>query len=165
MKITHPIRFVVLILVLGCIGHAAYDLTQHMPQSVGMPPTSRAEIALYKLEAPTKKIPELSRAVTHAANITDISPELLVALIKTESTFNYRAVSSKGYKGLLQTPWATQKWADIDILYGARILREKLEYSDGDLRLALTLYKGGDNSLAREYADQTLKLYKSLLGG
>jgi soluble lytic murein transglycosylase-like protein len=125
--------------------------------------TNRAQVALYKVGAPSNKINDLSKAVTNASAMTDLSPELIVALMKTESEFNYKAISSKGYKGLMQTPWATFKWASVDTLHGAEILREKLRYSRGDLKLALALYKGGNNEAARGYAIETFALYRSLL--
>jgi len=124
---------------------------------------NRAQLALYKVKAPPGKINDLSKAVTNASAMTDLSPELIVALMKTESEFNYKAVSNKGYKGLMQTPWATFKWASVDTLHGAEILREKLRYSRGDLKLALALYKGGNNEAARAYATETFALYKRLL--
>lgn len=123
----------------------------------------RASIALQRVNAPEKKIVELSIAVTNASAMTGIPPELLVALVKTESEFKYGATSGKGYKGLMQTPWATMKWADVDILYGAKILQEKLKYSNNDLKLALALYKGGNNEAAHKYADETLRIYRRLL--
>src|SRR2546426_8790226 len=60
--------------------------------------------------------------------------------MKTESNFNKHAISYKFYKGLMQTP-EYSGYIDIDILWGARILQEKLEMTHYDLRKALALYK------------------------
>ncbi len=119
--------------------------------------------ALRFLGAPISKISDLSKAINIASQQTKISPYLLASLCYTESTFDYKAVSYKGYVGLMQTPWASKKWADLDILHGARILEEKLRLSNNDLELALTLYKGGRNSLANKQAKQTLIVYNRLL--
>lgn len=154
----------ILVVVLVYFGFICHDFVLSIPQPVTrVVTTSRAQIALHKVGAPPAKIQDLSRAVTSAAAMTNLSPELIVALMKTESEFNYKAVSSKGYKGLMQTPSATFKWASVDTLYGAEILREKLKYSNGDLKLALALYKGGNNELAHKYAIETMRIYKNLL--
>ncbi len=117
---------------------------------------------LLYLKAPSKKVNELSIAIKNVSGMTGISSDLLIALIYTESTFNKSAVSSAGYKGLMQTPMATMKWADVDILMGAKILKEKLVIADNNLADALMLYKGGRNPVARAQADNTMKLYKKL---
>jgi len=119
--------------------------------------------ALTFLGAPISKLYDLSSAINLASHQTKISPYLLATLCYTESTFNYKAVSSKGYVGLMQTPYASKKWADLDILHGARILEEKLRLSNNDLELALTLYKGGRNELAKKQAKETMVVYNRLL--
>lgn len=162
---TKPIlRSVILVVSMAYLGWSIHGFVASIPQPVTrISSTNRAQVALYKVGAPPGKINDLSKAVTNASAMTDLSPELIVALMKTESEFNYKAVSSKGYKGLMQTPWATFKWASVDTLHGAEILREKLRYSRGDLKLALALYKGGNNNQAYGYATETLRIYRSLL--
>lgn len=161
----YPIlRSIVLMATIFYFSTVYNNFMSSIPQPVAIRlVTERAHIALHRINAPANKIDELSIAVTNASAMTGISPELIVALIKTESEFKYAAVSEKGYKGLMQTPWATMKWADVDILYGAKILQEKLKYSNNDLQLALALYKGGDNELAHRYASETIRIYRRLL--
>lgn len=120
------------------------------------------------LGAPRSRIKELSAAIDSASSSTKISPALICALMFTESQFSKTAIGppTKGglrYKGLMQTPWASFTWADVDTLYGARILCEKLLESRGDLHMALALYKGGDNPIAWRNASEVLYLYKRLL--
>lgn len=160
-SILKPIIF---IMSLTYLSVSLYDFMLSIPQPVSrVNALNRAKNALYKVGAPADKIDDLSRAITNASAMTGLSQELLVALMKTESEFDYDAISNKGYKGLMQTPWATLKWASVDTLHGAEILREKLKYSKGDLKLALTLYKGGKNAQATRYAIETLRIYRSLL--
>ncbi|HBB16489.1 MAG: hypothetical protein A3J94_06480 [Syntrophus sp. RIFOXYC2_FULL_54_9] len=126
------------------------------------------EVSRYSLlyhGAPDDQIETLSRAVANACRVANrhISPELIVSLIYTESGFRKDAVSPKGYMGLMQTPWASTKWPDIDIMLGVRILEEKLRIAKNNLPLALALYKGGDNPLAHRYAAETLRIYQDLL--
>jgi soluble lytic murein transglycosylase-like protein len=117
-----------------------------------------------RLGCPKDRINEITEAVELASEQTKIDSCLLSVLMFTESNFNYKAESNKGYKGLMQTPTATKQWADVDILHGARILQEKLKISKGDIFKALSLYKGGENPMARKQARQVLTMYKRIIG-
>jgi soluble lytic murein transglycosylase-like protein len=114
------------------------------------------------LKAPERDIKELTGAIDIVSRVTNKHPDLIIAIMSTESEFKRNAVSSKGYKGLMQTPRASFEHLDVDTLYGVRILEEKLKTTDGDLLKALALYKGGNNPLARKYAKQTYELYHKL---
>jgi len=121
---------------------------------------------LVALNAPTKKIPELSNAVYTAHQSTGLNPKLITSLMYTESNFNTGAIGPANktkirYKGLMQTPSATW-FSDVDTLHGARILKEKLVIADNNLRKALALYKGGNNPTALRQADEVLKVYSRL---
>jgi hypothetical protein len=124
----------------------------------------RVKQSLLKVGAPTEKIDELAIAVKGASTSAGVNPILLVALMYTENeTFDYKAVSEKGYKGLMQTPWASMRWADVDTLLGAKILQEKLKLSGNNLLEALRLYKGGKNPTATRQAKRTIDVYEDLL--
>jgi len=123
--------------------------------------TSQLELVLNNLECPKKKIKEVAKAIELASEQTKINSILLACLLQTESGFNPKAVSEKNYRGLMQTPTATFKWADVDILHGARILEEKLKLTRGDIVLALALYKGGNNPVAKKQANKVIALYNS----
>lgn len=84
--------------------------------------------------------PSLVGAIDFASTQYDLSPEFIIALILTESSFDENAVSSKGYKGLMQIPQKVP--SDANILVGANIFREKMRIVEGDLVKALCLYKG-----------------------
>lgn len=102
-------------------------------------------------------------SVEMAAGRTKLSPEFIVALMQTESDFNPRAVSSKGYKGLLQIPHAVYE-PDANILIGANIFKEKMRIANGDIVKAICLYKGypNESQRGREKARAVLKLYEQL---
>lgn len=114
------------------------------------------------LEVPVDKRKMIAHAVKLATRETGISSNMILALMKTESEFNERAVSPKRYKGLMQTPFASFDYPDVDTLYGARILQDKMVEAKGNTLLALSLYKGGKNKVARKYAKETLTLYNEL---
>jgi len=119
---------------------------------------------LLKLGAPPEKIEDLTVAIKSASASAQVSPILLVALMYTENeNFDYKAVSERGYKGLMQTPWASMRWADVDTLLGAKILQEKLKLTGYDLLEALRLYKGGKNPTATRQAKRTMAVYEDLL--
>jgi len=121
---------------------------------------------LNKLGAPQEKISELSKAVFTSHQATGLNSKLIVALMYTESGFDKNAKGPPNrtnirYRGLMQTPF-TSGFADADILHGVRILEQKLKFTNYDLRNALALYKGGNNNIARQQADEVLRIYRQL---
>lgn len=122
----------------------------------------RANEALKFLNVSYEKRKKLSHAINLASRATGFDQEMIVALMKTESDFKSTAISPKGYKGLMQTPNASFDYPEVDILYGAKILEEKYSIAKGDILLALSLYKGGNNPEAKKYAKQTLSLYQEI---
>jgi len=159
--------YIMLILGVLCLMYTVHDFYSILPIPVFViddPIMAKSEEMLRYAGCPEKKIPILAHAVSTASKSTDgeISPALIVALVRTESTYKSDAISSKGYKGLMQTPKATFEYADVDILYGVRILRDKIRIANGNLELALALYKGGNNPEAKRYAKQTMNLYMQL---
>ncbi len=134
-----------------------------IPARLSADPRDKVEEALSSLGAPGHMVKELAQGVRRAAAATDIPKELLVALLYTESTFNPHAVSKKGYKGLLQTPHKIP-YADAAILVGARILQDKIRLADGDVEIAVAMYKGGrDKPQAVRQAAHTMGLYRKLV--
>ena len=130
----------------------------------GQQQVDRVKHSLLKVGAPPEKIDELAMAINSASVSAQVCPILLVALMYTENeNFDYKAVSDKGYKGLMQTPWASMRWADVDTLLGAKILQEKLKLSGNNLLEALRLYKGGKNPTATRQAKRTIGVYEGLL--
>lgn len=113
-----------------------------------------------------KNLSELSDAILLSADAINVSPLLVIAIMKSESNFKLTAVSSKGYKSLMQTPTATMEFYDVDTLHGARIFAKKLKYCDNDLMKALILYKGGGKPSAKKQAtrqaEEVYKLYTEL---
>lgn len=105
----------------------------------------------------------IAQSVEMASKQSGLSPEFLIALMYTESTGNVRAVSSKGYKGLMQIPHAVY-YADANMLIGAHIFNEKMKQANGDVVKALLLYKGypagSDRGLMQ--ARKVLALYNKL---
>ncbi|MGC9518565.1 MAG: transglycosylase SLT domain-containing protein [Desulfuromonadaceae bacterium] len=89
--------------------------------------------------------------VEHYARKYSLDPALVKAVVKAESNFNPRSVSSAGARGLMQVMPATALEMEIYDLYdpsqniaaGSLYLRRMFERFDGDLDLALAAYNAG----------------------
>lgn len=103
---------------------------------------------------------EMVNAISFASAQNNISPDLIIALTWTESGFKTYAKSSLGYKGLMQIPHSVY-YNDANILIGTRILREKLNYAQGDMKKALLMYKGYplDSARGHEQVEKVFALY------
>jgi hypothetical protein len=125
---------------------------------------------LKKLNCPESKRDSIIKAILLGASQIKIDPLLIATLMYTESQFKLNAVSPKGYKSLMQTPKASMEYADVDTLYGCRVLEEKLKIANGNLELALTYYKGslratsanGKPSFGNKQAREVIALYNKL---
>ena len=167
-------KFIVMILQINCIillilsfNGLITALPVPIKLAIENPVMNEIKKDLKKLGASQQKIPDLSNAVYTSHKSTGLNPKLIVALMYTESGFNKTAVGPPNrtkirYSGLLQTPFASKEFSDVDVLFGVRILEQKLKSTNYDVRTALALYKGGNNPTAFRQADQVLKIYKEL---
>ncbi len=86
------------------------------------------------------------------ANRAGLAPELILAVIETESNFDHFAISVAGAIGLMQImpfwldeigrPNDNLLHIDTNLRYGCTILKFYLDKEDGDLRRALGRYNG-----------------------
>lgn len=98
-----------------------------------------------------------SGLIEKAASKVRLRPELLHAVIKTESGYNPDAVSRAGAQGLMQLiPATAERYGVTDsfdpqqnINGGARYLRDLLVMFNFDLRLALAGYNAGENAVIK----------------
>lgn len=102
-------------------------------------------------------------AIELASQRTKMPLSLVASLMYSESSFKPRAISSKGYKGLMQIPHEIF-WEDVNALVGARIYMEKLKRAKGDHRKAIMFYKGWPSSSkeGKRQADKVLRLAQRL---
>lgn len=93
--------------------------------------------------------------ITEASKKHGVSFSLLKALIKIESDFNPRAISSAGAIGLMQIMPDNLKTFNIkdpfdpweNIMGGTRYLKQLIKHFDGKLPLALAAYNAGPNTV------------------
>jgi len=99
----------------------------------------------------------LERLVRAAAERHKVDPELVKAVISTESGWNPYAVSRKGAVGLMQLiPGTAQRYGvgnpfdpAQNVEGGTSYLRELLDHYNGDLRKSLAAYNAGEHLVDR----------------
>jgi len=99
----------------------------------------------------------LDSHVTSAAHASRLDPALLHALIEVESSYNTKAVSPKGARGLMQLMPATGRRYGLrnafdaadNLQAGASYLRDLLDMFPDDLNLALAAYNAGENAVLK----------------
>lgn len=116
---------------------------------------------------------ELLRIIHREATRSGLEPELVMAVIQVESSFDRFAVSDRGARGLMQLMpfWVKEIGHPHDNLfnpatnlhYGCIVLRNYLRQSNGNLDLALSRYHG--STALKFYAVKVKKVMRALLVG
>jgi soluble lytic murein transglycosylase-like protein len=124
--------------------------------------------------------PEINNLVEQTASRHQIDPQLVHAIIKVESQYDPKAVSSKGAMGLMQLiPETAQRFGVQDafnpqenIEGGVSYLKHLLGLFGGDLSLSLAAYNAGEGAVQRfggipsfaetqDYVRKVTNLYQS----
>ncbi|HGN1759920.1 TPA: lytic transglycosylase domain-containing protein [Proteus mirabilis] len=109
----------------------------------------------YKAKTNFNASKDIKDIVNKYAEKYDISPDLVLALIKQESGFKTDATSSKGAKGLMQLMDFNSKPHNIDpydpddnVKVGTALLA-RLINKYGDIKLALAAYNAGEGAVKK----------------
>jgi hypothetical protein len=119
--------------------------------------TTEAFVSVSEQYRPLPATIAYNDAIAEAADLYDIDPNLIRAIIRAESAFNPFAVSSAGAQGLMQLMPDVAEELDVldpfdprqNILGGARYLRRLLDRHDGNLKLAVASYNAGPEAVRR----------------
>lgn len=95
--------------------------------------------------------------IQDAAAQYGLDPDLVAAVVRTESGFRTRAVSPKGAMGLMQLMPSTARLLGVEdafdgrdnVFGGCKYLRSLIDQFNGDLKLALAAYNAGPEAVAR----------------
>ncbi len=121
-----------------------------------------------QVKDPAERI-QILKLVHLEASRVGLPPELILAVIETESNFDHYAISVAGAIGLMQIMpfWLNEigrpddnlLHVDTNLRYGCTILRFYLDKENGDLRRALGRYNGslGRRSYPNKVIDKLSK--------
>lgn len=130
----------------------AARLLEHLPSTRPL-----ADAACPALDPARPSRQQIERWVRLLAPDYGLDPELVLAVIATESSFDARALSAKNAHGLMQLlPRTAQRFGVADIWHPIDNLRGGMAYLEwlmdefrGDLRLSLAAYNAGEQAVQR----------------
>jgi len=144
--------------------------------------------ALRKINNPSaayqRKVRQYIPHIRRAARKHQLDPDLIHAIIDTESAFNPKAISRTGAIGLMQLMPRTAKslgvrnsWIPRQNIYGgSKYFRQLLDIFNQDIKLSLAAYNAGPSAVKRagyaipnypetqRYVKKVLKRYRELKG-
>jgi len=112
--------------------------------------------AIQKISEPDKTLnPPYDQIINRAAEVHQVDPALIKAIIMAESRYNPKAVSKRGAEGLMQLMPVTAKSLGVvdsfnqedNINGGVMYFKKLLDRFDGDIKLALAAYNAGSRNV------------------
>ncbi len=179
-------KFIVIFLLLFFASTASSDIFKYVDENgvvcyTDAPFGKKAEKVLTQINRPQRNIvfdSSYGQYVQKSAKKYEIEPELIHAVIRTESNGNHRAVSKKGAMGLMQLMPGTASDMNVgnpfnpeeNIEGGTRYLKYLLGKFNGNLTLALAAYNSGPRTVkkyggvppiteTRQYVNKVFSIY------
>lgn len=139
------------------IGMFAMSVPHAASRSASLPMTTQGFVSVTEDYRPLPATIAYNDAIDEAADLYNLDPNLIRAIIRAESAFNPFAVSRVGAQGLMQLMPALAKELNVldpfdprqNIFGGARYLRWLLDRHHGNLNLAVASYNAGPGAVDR----------------
>jgi soluble lytic murein transglycosylase-like protein len=117
--------------------------------------TPRVDVSAEYFAVPANKA--YDSIIQEAADLYDMDPNLIHAVMQAESAFHPYAVSRAGAEGLMQLMPDLSEQMGVNnafdprenIMGGTRYLKRLLDYHDGNIELALASYNAGPGNVDR----------------
>lgn len=111
---------------------------------------------------------KIANAVINASAKYNVDPNLILAVIQTESNFNPNVTSKAGAVGLMQVMPSNFKHLGISNGYdiednidgGTKLLKEYIDKYNGSIEMALMAYNGGPTRMANRGVNSINDIYK-----
>jgi soluble lytic murein transglycosylase-like protein len=140
--------------------HRPMEPMEDMAQGLGIPEELLEDESAAVDEEVSEEVREreaLEPIIQEAAALHGVDPDLVKAVIQTESRFNPRARSGAGAKGLMQLMPKTARSVGIEdpfdprqnIFGGTKYLSQMMERFKGNTALALAAYNAGPGNVRR----------------
>jgi soluble lytic murein transglycosylase-like protein len=113
----------------------------------------------------SEEINDISKSIKISSEITNIDEKIIIAIAYYESNFKKHAISTAGYKGIMQaTTHDIFEFSIVDIIRGTKKLEQWIYYRKGNLRFALASYNGGTYppQSSYQYADNVIQMVRKL---
>ncbi len=166
--------------VPACLRQPDEDLAPPVPAVAARRPGTAPQAQLLPLRPPPNAPEPIIRFVTLVAPEYKLQPQLVLAVMATESNFDANAVSPKNAQGLMQLMPDTASRFGVknirdpvqNIRGGMAYLRWLMAYFQGDVALVAAAYNAGERAVERylgvpPYAETRLYVLKirAVLGG
>ncbi|MFJ3487495.1 lytic transglycosylase domain-containing protein [Pseudomonas sp. NPDC090202] len=172
--------------IISNVKRAGRDVQQVYREPVSLAPVATAVAAASGSDEKSMSISlrPYAREVSEAAASNDLPPELIHAVIRSESAYNPSARSPKGAAGLMQLMPDTARDMGVDNVWdptaniqgGAKYLKQLMVMFDNDISLAVAAYNAGPAAVSKRgnvippfaetqrYVPDVLRDYHRLLG-
>jgi len=159
----------VVVIVMGVVMPSIYEepktaLVAAKEPEIGQPEISAPLQRELLPEKPDQTLPIVSLnsaerlfqpIVLKAANRHKVEPAMVMAIIMAESSYNPKAISKKGAKGLMQLMPTTARSLGVKDIFnpehninaGVRYFKKLLNRFDGNVELALAAYNAGSRKV------------------